>query len=139
MEDVSQLKYDILKLKAKADTVADSAVVYQTTAVLGAAPTSDNIAYIWHIYVLPLQNVENAIFTAEPVGGYMFQRTAGYRIPYLNPTFPIVDVNNTRHFMVPLFYLNPEYVEVYGDNAITITSTVPFRISSTERESIRLY
>lgn len=139
MEEVAQMKQDILKLKAISNTVADSATAYQITAVLGASPTSDNTMYLWHIYVTPLKNDENAVFTAEPVGGYMFQKSGSIRYPFVNSIYPLVDINNTRHFMVPLFPYNPEYVEKYGDNAITITSTVPFQILSTNRESIQIY
>lgn len=139
MEDIAKLKQDLLKLKAVARTVGDSATAYQITAVFGSGPSADNIMYFWDVHVEALKNVENAIFLAEPVGGYMFQVAGGTRYPFLDTIYPIVDARDPSHFMFTLFYYNPEYIESHGDNALTITSNVPFHIKSTNRRTIQLY
>ena len=139
MEEIAKLKQDMLKLKAIAKTVGDSATAYQITAVLGDRPSSDNIFYFWSVEVEPLKNFENAIFTAEPTGGYMFQTMGGTRYPFINQLFPYVDINNPWKFYIAIYYYNPSYVEVHGDNTITITSNVPFMIKETNRRTIQLY
>ena len=139
MDEVAKLKQDMLKLKAVARTVGDSATAYQITAVLGERPPSDGIIYFWDIYVEPIKNFENALFTSEPVGGYMFQTMGGVRYPFINALYPIVDIKNSWHLSLPIWYYNPTYVEVHGDNAITITSNVPFFIKSATRRSIQMY
>ena len=139
MEEVAKLKSDVLKLKAQAKTVADSATAYQITYNFGSGPTSDNILYVWDVYVEAMVNIENAIFSCVPSGGYMFSPGGGNRYPFMNSLYPMVDANDPTHFFVPLFYYNPSYIEIHGDNAITITSNVPFRIRSAERRQITIY
>ena len=139
MEEIAKLKQDILKLKSIANTVGDSATAYQITSVLGEPPTSDNYFYLWSVEVEPLKNRENSVFTAEPSGGYMFDTLGGTKFPYVNYLFPFVDINNPWKFYTSIYYHNPSYVEVHGENTITIVANVPFRIKSVDRKSIQLY
>lgn len=139
MEEVAKLKSDMLKLKAQAKTVADSATAYQITYDFGSGPTDDNTVYVWDIYVEALVNPENVVFSCVPTGGYMFSTVGGNRYPFMNSLYPMVDANDPTHFFVPLFYYNPSYMEIHGDNAITITSNVPFRVKSAARRELTVY
>ena len=139
MDELAQLKKDMLKLKTQAKTVADSATAYQITYDLGGLPTADNIMYVWDIYVEAVKNRENAIFTATPVANYMFSIAGGAKYPFIQRTWPILDVSDPTHFSIPLFYQNPSYMEIHGSNAITITSNVPIRIKSASRRQIQIY
>ena len=137
MEEIAELKKELLELKTPARTLGDSATAYRIIEDLGDRPTSDNVLYLWDIYVEPLKNPDNAIFSAEPVGGYALDKYSHY--PFTKPVFPIVDINDSWHFSLPIWYSNPDYFDIYGSNSISITSNVPFRIKSSSRRTIQIY
>lgn len=141
MEEVVRLKNDLIRLKANSCTVGDSATAYQVTINIGGNSTRENYVYRWDIYVEPLANVENAIFTCVPSGGYMLQMGGDSSVwyPFLNTLYPMVDENDPYHFMVPVWYYNPTYIRIYGENQVHITSNVPFEVKSYSKTEIQIY
>lgn len=136
MDELAKLKNEVLQLKAKTNTVGDSASAYQQTLDLGSVPTDYNITYRWDVYVQPLANADDAVFTCVASGGYMLQQSGSMWTPFIYPYYPMVDVMDPYHFMIPIFYYNPDYVRTYGDFGVQIVSNVPFIVTRKERTSI---
>lgn len=139
-KEIEQIKKDLIALKAQNRTVGDSATAYQKTLALGSNPTdSSNNMYRWDIYLEPLANQENAIFSPNlETGYYVWHWGGGYSTVYVDNSFSqsMIDVNDPNHIVVFLTYYNPSEITYYGTNILVITANVPFEIKSSTKTTV---